>query len=144
MKSRKSFTSIALIIILIAITMSNCKTPKERAGRSRTTKIAVEDFDSFYNRFHTDSLFQISRVLFPLEGGSVDGLEEKKWTKENWQMVKTKVFDIDTTLFRVSYKKTENKFSAKAWIEDSGFSTEFRFELINKKWYLVYASDQNL
>jgi len=67
-----------------------------------------------------------------------------KPTKENWVMVNTRIYDVDTTRFRVSYKKSEKEFSAKAWIEDSGFSAEFRFELIDNKWYLVYAQDQNL
>jgi hypothetical protein len=107
-------------------------------------KTSTEDFDQFYNKFHSDSLFQISRIKFPLGGMSLEGYESTPWTKGNWLMMKTRIQDIDTTQYEISYKKTDKQFNQKVWIKDSGFSSEYKFELIDKKWYLVYVLDQNL
>jgi hypothetical protein len=119
-------------------------------NRSRNTveilqeKIIVENFDFFYNKFHSDSLFQMGRIKFPLKGQNVDGLEKTNWTKENWNMLRTKIYDIDTTQFKINFKKTKTSFFEKCVIKESGFSSEFGFKLIGKKWYLVYALDKNL
>lgn len=57
--------------------------------------------------------------------------------------MKTKIYDIDTNKYKIEYKKTENSFTQKFWLENSGFSSEYRFELIDGKWYLIYALDEN-
>ena len=103
-----------------------------------------ENFDKFYDRFHADKNFQISRIKFPLEGEYVDGGQTTKWDKKNWIMMKEKIYDIDRTQFKVQHKKTEDSFYQKVWLDNTGFSAEYRFELIRKKWYLVYAADRNL
>ena len=75
---------------------------------------------------------------------SIDGDTEKKWTRDNWMLMKVRIFDIDTKQYKVSYTKTDKTFTQKVWIEDSGFSSECRFEIIDKKWFLVYVLDLNL
>ena len=58
--------------------------------------------------------------------------------------MKTKIQDVDTSEFSTEYQKTDKSFMEKFWIEDTGYSSEYRFKLIRKKWYLVYANEQNL
>jgi len=86
----------------------------------------------------------MSRIKFPLKGFMVDGLEQENWKKKNWSTLKTKVYDIDTTMYMTDYIKTYKSFIEKVWIKDSGFFVEYRFKVIRRKWYLVYAVDQNL
>ena len=86
----------------------------------------------------------MSRIIFPLDGIKVEYDGEKKWSKKNWTTLKTKIYDVDTTEFKIEYKKTNDSFYQKFWIEDSGFWGEYRFRLINNKWYMVYAVEQNL
>ena len=57
--------------------------------------------------------------------------------------MKVKIYDIDKSQFKVEFKKTDKTFMQRVWIANSGFNSECRFELINKKWFLVYALDQN-
>jgi len=58
--------------------------------------------------------------------------------------MKVKIYDVDTSEFKTDYRKTDNSFIQKFWIEDSGYLSEYRFNLIRKKWYLVYANELNL
>jgi hypothetical protein len=103
-----------------------------------------EDFDSFYVRFHTDSLFQIERVKFPLEGAIYDNDKEKKWSKKDWQQIKYTVYEVDTGQFKVEFNKTDSLVSERIYIPNSGFDFQCRYRLIKGKWFLVYCLDQNL
>ncbi|TVQ45066.1 MAG: DUF4348 domain-containing protein [Saprospirales bacterium] len=105
---------------------------------------AAEDFDLFYLRFHNDPDFQLSRIDFPLEGGLVQSHGEELWTPENWPIMKVPVWDINDPEYSVDYKQTEVEFIQRIWIENSGFISEYRFRLIDGKWMLVYALEQNL
>lgn len=104
----------------------------------------VEDFDRFYDRFHSDTVFQKSRIKFPLKGQIVDETGVHLWSKKNWVVMRVKIQDVDTSLFKVESIKHEIVFIEKFWIEDSGFFSEYRFELIKNKWFLVYAFESNL
>jgi len=144
-----------LIAIICVIASAGCK-PTKKATQSPAPKQEIsfttpgskasakaENFDQFYNRFHNDSMFQISRLRFPIEGARVTSNTSEKWTRKNWQMIKTKVFDVDTKQYKATYKKTEDTFTERVWMENSGFSIECRFKLIDGKWWLVYMKDEN-
>lgn len=103
-----------------------------------------EDFDGFYDRFHKDEKFQMSRIIFPLEGSSEDNNGQRTWTPQNWHTMKVKIYDVDTNTYKVEYNKTANTFMQKFWLPNSGFSAEYRFEKRNGQWFLVYAYDTNL
>lgn len=133
-----------LYLLTLLTLITSCKTKSVTKDKITTTSSSVEDFDRFYNRFHADSAFQMSRIVFPLEGMYTDGHEEKIWDKKNWIMIRTRIYDVDTTKFKVEYEKAGNTFTQKAWTENSGFSSQCRFMLINKRWHLVSFLDQNL
>ncbi len=156
---KRKFTTnraITLACITALLVTFSCKTTKE-GTRKFTSSESVkpdkkesrpfskpENFDKFYNRFHTDSTFQMSRIKFPLQGKIIQGDQETKWSRDNWIMMKTRIYDIDTTMYKTTFKKRETSFYQKFWLENSGLSSEYRFELIGNKWFLVYALDQNL
>ncbi|MDD2564576.1 MAG: hypothetical protein PHU27_10215 [Salinivirgaceae bacterium] len=141
MRNRLNFSILILFLFAIATLFTNCKT-REKSQNTNNTR--VENFDQFYNRFHSDSLFQISRIKIPLKGAIIDGEGTRVWTKSNWHLMKVKIYDLDTAVYKVEYKKHEHTFTEKFWIEDSGFSSEYRFELLKRKWFLVYALESNL
>lgn len=136
--------SFRLVSILIVLYLTSCSLVKNVHTHDVDNMTNIEDFDAFYDKFHRDSIFQMSRIKFPLKGIMIDGWEQEKWNKENWLTLKTKVYDIDTTMYMTDYIKTNKSFVEKAWIKDSGFFMEYRFKVIRKKWYLVYAVDKNL
>lgn len=135
----KNLTVFLTIILLTFISCDKSRTQEKR----NISNSNIENFDSFYDKFHKDSLFQISRLKFPLKGGPDRGDINEEWSKENWHMLKTKIYDVDTTQYKVSYEKHEKSFLEKVWIEDSGFSFEYKYELIGKKWFLVSAFEQD-
>lgn len=121
-------------------TTQRSKAPKT----SKETKTIVEDFDKFYDRFHSDESFQKSRLNWPLEGKMIDHNGQTTWTKDNWNILKVKIYDIDKNTYKTEVKKTNNSFYQKFWLPDSGFAAEYKFALKNGKWYLVFAEDVNL
>ncbi len=131
------------LVIMVLVTHTCCKTTID-ASSDRAARIVAEDFDRFYQRFHTDSVFQISRIRYPLGGYHADGFEETKWVKGSTPLMRTMIYDVDTTVYKVSYKKSDAEFIQKVWLENSGFSSESRFKLIKNRWYLVYVLDLNL
>jgi hypothetical protein len=144
MKKRILPLILGSVLIAVVVSITHCKSANISSSKDIDKNASVENFDDFYNRFHSDSLFQMSRVKFPLKGTKVDYEGEKKWSGKNWITMKTKIQDVDTTVFKTEYKKTDNSFSEKFWIEDTGYYSEYKFKLIDKKWYLVYASELNL
>lgn len=103
-----------------------------------------EDFNQFYLLFHSDSVFQMERIQFPLEGGSYDSENETKWNKKNWQLKKYTVYDVDTTQYKVEFNFTDTMVNERIYIPNSGFDFLCKYKLIDGKWFLIYCMDQNL
>lgn len=141
----------------VAILLTGCHTQNKTAslaspsatqpGKNTAEKshkaAKVEDFDKFYDRFHADSTFQMSRIKFPLKGGYHTLDNSTKWTAQNWSLMTTRIYDVDKEKCRTTYSKTENSFTQKVWIDSAGLYTECRFELVDGKWFLVYMNDEN-
>lgn len=104
-----------------------------------------ENFDAFYTKFHKDSLFQMERTIFPLNGESSylepNGTQMKFWQVEDWKMQQT--YDLDDTL---GYER--NMISIDTMIVDVLYDSQAQgitryFSLRDGKWYLTFYSDYN-
>ncbi|WP_421875448.1 DUF4348 domain-containing protein [Marinoscillum sp.] len=113
-------------------------------SKKLNTSRVDESFDEFYDQFHQDVDFQLSRVQFPLEGEYVDLDGEKPWRKEEWEPHVQKVTDISDPEYDTEIIRKETVVIDKVWLRDSGFSIERRFEKLDGKWYLVYYQTINL
>jgi len=141
MKSNHHIYLFLLTCFIAVLSLAGCN-PK--GGTTNTTSTdSIENFDKFYDQFHKDSIFQMTRIQFPLAGGISDGQGEEKWTKKNWIPLKMKITEVDTTEYKTSSYKTDSLYSEKIWLNNSGFWQEYTFKLIDKKWFLVYAEDSN-
>ena len=125
-------------LLFLSLLFINCNSNTAEKARSS------ENFDSFYEKFHRDSIFQLSRIKFPIEGKKIQEFKKEGWSSKNWEVLRSKISDVDTTKFKVSAIKTDSTFIEKCYIPNSGFYTEYRFKLIDGKWNLVYALDQNI
>jgi len=132
------FSALSVLFILVA----GC-----RPGNIHPPAVSVPDlhrFDSFYYRFHTDSIFQLSSITFPLDGKAepTDSLphpDTSYWSKEKWivhhlpdirDSTYEQVFQIiDSTLLREIIFHTP-----------SGYSMERRFSFAEGTWHLIYYS----
>ena len=90
---------LPLFISLLLLSLVSCHSSKKSINK----KSNVEDFESFYTKFHKDESFQMSRIKFPLQGKMVDESGDTKWTKQNWLMMKVKIYDIDKKKYKVEY-----------------------------------------
>ncbi|UPZ15389.1 DUF4348 domain-containing protein [Flavobacterium humidisoli] len=146
-----------LPVLAFAFIAVNCNKVKEEAKSN--SKIAVksdsiakpikkelpENFDEFNKKFHSDSIFQVSRVDFPIEGKHVSGFEQYNWTKKNWQFQVIPVAEkTEIEEYQHSLVKTDTLITERFWIPNSGFEVERQFKLINNKWFLIYYNDINL
>ena len=134
----KQYTRFIILLATLTI-LSACSTSNKTISESNP-----ENFDTFYDRFHSDESFQLERISFPIKGSSEDINGKTSWTRKNWIPLKVKIYDIDTKTYKVDYKKTTTGFSQKFWLLGSGFLSEYRFERKMGKWFLVYAYDGNL
>jgi hypothetical protein len=117
------------------------------------------DFTQFSRRFYTDSLFQMSRINFPLKGSHNINVPIRGknimgdsiivgWKKKDWRMVtntyfknnETKVKIDNTTYLRKTQIGTKTAV-IRTYIENSGFEVVEKYAILNGKWYLVYFSN---
>ncbi|WP_343588169.1 hypothetical protein [Flavobacterium sp.] len=150
---------ISTILLVLALTFIslNCNKVKEDVNLNseiafkndsvvKPVKIELpENFDEFNKKFHSDSLFQVSRVDFPIEGQHVSGFEQYNWTRKNWQFQAIPVAEkSEIEEYQHSLVKTDTLITERFWIPDSGFEVERQFKLIQNKWFLIYYNDINL
>jgi hypothetical protein len=102
-----------------------------------------EDFKDFHDRFIQDSLFQVSRLKFPLGGKRILDDESYDWNLDNWTMIKVSLYEIDTTEYKHKLEIQEDPEykSFRLFIPNSGFEFSARFQLIEHKWHLVFCVD---
>lgn len=143
MTHRPSLYSTLAGLLLISLLNTGCSTIRSIFHKSDMTQTTVEDFDTFYDRFHADEAFQRSRVRWPLQGMTLEDGDEIPWTRDNFPIMKVRIYDIDTSEYKTEFKKEPSRFTQRVWLEDSEFNSEFRFELIEGKWYLVYVLDES-
>ncbi len=137
--SNRSFPLVIVLTLLVLVSLTGCQSIRSIFHPEKTKP--VEDFDAFYDRFHADESFQRSRVRFPLGGMMVEEGDEIPWTRKNFPTMKVRIYDVDTSEYKIEYQKEKTRFTQRVWLEDSEFSSEYRFELIDGKWYLVYVLD---
>ena len=130
-----------VVLLCVALSFSSCGWLNSTFGGSPPEP---ESFEDFYYLFHSDPAFQLSRIDFPIEGAFVEANNKEEWTEENWAILRVPVFEIEGTEYQVEYRQTETEFYQKIWLDNTGFVSEYRFELIDGLWYLVYAYEQNL
>ncbi|MEQ9443146.1 MAG: hypothetical protein RIG62_29185 [Cyclobacteriaceae bacterium] len=132
---RRSIIQWVLYLVLLSGT----------ACRSTNIGAATEDFEGFYQRFLTDSLFQMERIQFPLPGERVTDVGQDTtyhWTRDEWIMLKE--FDLDTTQYRRDLQVTDTLTTDEIYTPGAGFYFKMVYEPVNQKWHLVYLIDQQL
>jgi hypothetical protein len=117
--------------------------PAEKPAVKSPSPTRYENFEAFYQRFLTDSLFQISRVNFPLKGQQIHIRGASAWKKEKWMMIKAKASEVDKTLYNIKTVRKDNSYFEGIYCKNCGFSFETEYRLINGKWFLVYLQERD-
>ena len=153
---------ISLYFILILLTSCNFKGNTYTKEKIIKDTLISEDFDLFSKHFYSDSVFQMSRIEFPLKGLHNEPVETTilsqigdtilyVWERKNWTILKTSFTNNKDTSIKDCYgtkyirriKKSRTEVIDSVYIEDSGLITVRKFKIKNKKWYLTYYEIYN-
>lgn len=121
----------------------NVITPAENDSKEKAIDKPTEDFDSFYQKFHSDKAFQLSRVKFPVEGSYNDFDTVMHWTRSNWEYLVGTIDQVDTVKYNVKFEKQPGKVVEGFYCKECGFSYEAWYSLVDGSWYLTHREDNN-
>ncbi len=135
------------ILLLCSCVWWSCK-DKEKKQNTSSSLSSLGDFESFYEKFHADSLYQIEHISFPLQGlptfadSAVLADREYYWSKDLWVMHKKP--ELDTS----GYQRELSSFGSSVIVERlinpvQSVFMERRFSKIGDQWYLIYYSGLN-
>lgn len=88
-----------------------------------------ENFQLFYQRFHSNPGFQLSPINSPLEVGLIEAQGEQKWTRINWPLMQGPIWKINEPGCQTDYWQTDTESYQNVWIENSDFILELAYQL---------------
>ena len=104
----------------------------------------TENFNEFFEKFKSDSLFQVNRVKFPWEIPTEDG-EEIFIDKTDWQHSSFYYEEDFATRLVDAYTQEIRTYGDTVKIEHRGVGNaihiDFVFAKIGNKWFLVSEKD---
>jgi hypothetical protein len=142
---RKELYLSILLLTILTILLGCNSIPK-----SSKTKDTVEDIKVFIIRFKTDSIFQHSRIIFPLTHETIGDLDEAqniidRIDSKNWRYIDFKYDPLyetrKTNAFTEKFVITKNSAQLLYQGVDNGINVEFIFELKDNNWYLTRWND---
>ncbi|WP_194777805.1 hypothetical protein [Pararhodonellum marinum] len=141
-----------LILFLFTVLHVSCKPSSEKSNID-----LIEDFDCFRNKFYSDSIFQLSRVLFPLPGADSDVIygdakvEDQEnevfliennqlfWKRNGWRFIETPLENIE---FVITREYEGSIVREKIRSKETDLVITLRFSLIKDQWMLTYYSHE--
>lgn len=139
-------TSLFFTFKLKKMTEGKTETFQNTDLTSNISERLPADFEEFYVKFHSDSVYQVDHVLFPLRGlptnadsATVSG-GNFHWQKENWnlhQPFNTKKGEYSREFISLGDVITEDIYTK------DGFGMQRRFMKTDDDWFLIYYSAMN-
>jgi len=122
-------------------------TPAPPIAETETATIP-DDFEDFYNQFHSDSAYQIAHILFPLEGipPTADSLTlaqgSYRWQQSDWTIHRP--FDAMNGEFIRELRRISDEMVVEQIRHNSGqYGMQRRFARFTDGWYLIYYAGMN-
>ena len=102
------------------------------------------DFADFYDRFHTDSVYQLEHIVFPLEGlphseGDHDTIRSQRhyWQRADWK--KHNHFNDPSGTFEHWYEVLDDKLvDHYVQLRGTNMVIHRRFAKLDDEWFLIY------
>lgn len=125
-------------ILVFSACQQQTKTQNSNESASVSEQQYPEGFEEFFDRFHKDSVFQLSHIVFPLEGKQIKDEQNYDflWPKENW--VLHKAFDENLTDFEKTYQVINNIVIETIRDKYNFSKIERRFAKLGDEWMLIY------
>ncbi len=147
---KNSRRHILLIILLMILACCN----KARVGNNAIVakEICDTDFDTFFKKFQSDSIFQRSHVKFPLKNTYLNSNGDYEVVREDITILKYKFLDftgdkeaaaMENGAFTIGIEKQKDSVFYQARGVDNGIHADIKFTLIDGCWYLVAIEDSS-
>ncbi len=135
---------LRLLTVFMCVALFSCKGPTTEVQGEILQSDEVVELDStfikFYNRFHSDSLYQLAHVQFPIDKNS-QGLSGDKWDKENW-IIHNQFTDMGG-MFKRDLTPIGSMVVEKIIDANGFFEMERRFAELSDGWKLIYYDVRN-
>jgi len=135
-----------LLFILLTISLVSCGTKTTELTTDKN--VQGENFDDFFNKFRSDSLFQIERVKFPLPlvtWDIDDNLATEEIDRENWRHLRLEYKNEFGTREIDAYTQETKIYADSAKIElrgiDNGIHVDYVFNKVDGQWTLTTERD---
>ncbi|MBI1228399.1 MAG: hypothetical protein GC192_24405 [Bacteroidetes bacterium] len=138
------------IFFLLAISACN----NNSSQTSRSSNPAAENpelpagFADFYQKFHSDSLYQMEHIVWPLEGlpnnadSAVVAAKNFHWMPEDWRMQHQ--FDFQVSEYKREIVPLTETIVMERILHQSGqFGMIRRFAIVGGDWNLIYYAGVN-
>ena len=126
-----------IIVLFLTAFVISC------SSESPTASDNIEDFEKFHEQFLSDSLFQMSRIEFPLKGAKStfipDSLKTNFWFEDEWLMHR----DVGTVEGYQHKFVRHNNTVIEVFYDDLGGGIQKNYLAIDGKWQLIYYADYN-
>jgi len=103
--------------------------------------VPEENWSEFYQKFYSDSLFQVSRLDENFVGKGFYGGEVEKISKDNWTFLRSGIYDIDSTQYKTEIFFEKDKVKTRVYVENSGIDIQSTYKKNSGKWFLIEYSD---
>ncbi len=139
------FTALICVFFFFKKIQSNSKDiPDVLVNEDLYESSLPNDFHTFYNQYHTDSLFQMERTVFPLKGlakstDSTKIAEEIMWQKNNW--ILHRPYDSQNGTFERTFTNIEGIISEKISANNGFFTLEKRYVKLSGEWHLIFYQE---
>lgn len=123
-------------IFILLIIISSCKDTSAPENTLELIEIP-EEFVSFYQEFHTDSIFQMQHIVFPLRQKS----DSSKWQESEWVM-HTGFSNTDSSLIR-EFDNFKGIIIESIRDRNNAFMVQRRFAPSDSSYNLIYYEIKN-
>jgi len=132
--------SIFILLLILGCTSSEKPITIEETPSVLSSELPV-GFHDFYDSFHSDSLFQLSHIVFPLQGQMTrrDSMEtisiDKEYLEESWKLHKP--FNSDAGYNRNF--TVMGDLVIERMVDNMGlYTVERRWGKVDSTWSLIY------
>ena len=139
-------TALFFTMKLKKMTEGNTETFQSTSISTSESDRMPADFEQFYVRFHEDSIYQKSHVLFPLRGLPTNADSTTiangnfHWQENDWKIHQP--FNSKKGEYTRSFLSLDDVVTEEIYTKD-GFGMQRRFMKTDGEWYLIFYSAMN-
>lgn len=132
--------------LILALLLLSCQQNPPALKKEEAAELPA-DFVSFYEKFHSDSTFQMAHISFPLEGypmspDSATLANNFRWSADKWVMHRSMMYA--DSLYTRKFEMPMPTIITEVIIQkQTPYGTYRRFLKRDDGWYLIFYSDMN-